>query len=102
MKKQKALKKAVKVVKKTVAKKSNKVLHIAEALAGMTLLATMAGYSLLMVKHNKKVDFKKMKVNMMNGMNKAKGEMSKDAKMAQKLAEKMLAEKMKEMKKMKR
>jgi hypothetical protein len=61
-----------KVLKKTVSKKRvaapKKAKHshlLAEAMAGMTLLASLAGYSLYLVRHGK-VDLKKVKMSVLN------------------------------------
>lgn len=61
-----------KVLKKTVSKKKvaapKKPKHshlLAEAMAGMTLLASLAGYSLYLVRHGK-VDLKKVKMLVLN------------------------------------
>lgn len=60
-----------KVLKKTVSKRKaaapKKAKHshlLAEAMAGMTLLASLAGYSLYLVRHGK-VDLKKVKVSVL-------------------------------------
>ena len=61
----KVLKKAVNK-RKVVTKKAPKHSHLlAEAMAGMTLLASLAGYSLYLVRHGK-VDLKKVKMSVLN------------------------------------
>lgn len=79
---------ANKVVDKV--KKMDTRLLVAEAVAGLTLLASLGAYSVYLVKHgNKKVDLKKLKMNVMNGMNKATNEAKKmAAKEAKKFAHK--------------
>lgn len=62
---------APKALAKAAPKKFNKGLFVAEAMAGISLLATLAGYSLFLVKHDKKIDVKKMKLNVLNTVKKA-------------------------------
>jgi|GEM_PF-4044672 len=61
----KSLKKTTGKRKVVAVKKVKKSHLLAEAMAGMTLLASLAGYSLYLVRHGK-VDLKKVKMSVLN------------------------------------
>jgi len=70
-------------------KKSGKGMLIAEALAGVTLLATMAGCSIYLVTHGKKVDLKKMKLSVLKEAHKMRDDAMKTEKMMEAKMKKM-------------
>lgn len=72
-------KKVFKAVEKDASKLAGKVkkhlnagVLLAEAVAGITLIATLGAYSVYLVSHGgKKIDFKKMKINVLREVRKA-------------------------------
>jgi hypothetical protein len=69
-------------VAEKVKKNLNSGVLVAEAVAGITLVATLGAYSLYLVRHgNKKLDFNKMKINVLREVRKATEEAKKVGKM---------------------
>jgi hypothetical protein len=85
----KVIKKAAAKAKKQVLKKSKKNLFFAEAMAGITLLAAMAGYGIYLVKHGN-VDMKKLKIRVMKETGKASKQMIKASAEVKKLSKQLL------------
>lgn len=84
------MKKAVSKAKKAVLKNSKKSLFFAEAMAGITLLATLAGYSIYLVKHGK-VDMKKVKMTVLKETGNASKQVAKTSAEVKALSQKLLA-----------
>lgn len=62
-------------------KKVNTKVMLAEAIAGVTLVASLGAYSFYLVKHpGKKVDFKNMKINILREIHKVGDQAKKMAK----------------------